>query len=86
MSAYSTYDVDGFAFIPNTDSYMSKECREIGFAAEREAYADLEFINDFATSKLKLNVQDIYTYLYEKEHASCLKSCAVTLGITINNS
>ena len=83
MSQYSTYDVDGFSFIPNTDSYMSKECREIGFAAEREAYADLEFINDFKTSKSDLNVQDIYTYLYEKKHASCIKSCAVTLDITL---
>ena len=82
MSQYSTYDIDGFPFIPNTDSYMSEECREIGFAAEREAYADLEFINDFTDSKSELNVHDIYMYLYEKEHASCLNSCAVALPIT----
>ena len=54
MSQYSTYDIDGFPFIPNTDSYMSEECKEIGFAAEREAYADLEFINDFTDSDGKV--------------------------------
>ena len=85
MSQYSTYDIDGFSFIPNTDSYMSKECREIGFAAEREAYADLEFVNDFKSSELDLNVHDIYIYLYEKKHANCINSCAVSLGFTIND-
>lgn len=55
---------------------MSKECKEIGFAAEREAAADLEFLNDFDSTNSELNIQDIYTYLYEKPHASCFRSCA----------
>ena len=80
MSEYSTYDVDGFPFIPNTDSYMSKECREIGFPAEREAAAELELLNDFGPSDSDLIVQDIYLCLYEKPHAKCFKSCSERLA------
>ena len=76
MSAYSNYDLDGNPLIPNTDMYVSPDLKYMGLAALNEAAAELANLafNDSSVKK-GLVKQDIYTYLYEKEHVNCLGSC-----------
>ena len=76
MSAYSNYDPDGFPLIPNTDMYVSQECKSMGLAALIEANAELSNLA-FNDSSVDTNLvaQDINILLYEKQHVNCLGSC-----------
>lgn len=76
MSAYSTYDIDGYPTIPNQDNYVSPDLKYLGLSVQKEAMSELSNLafNDSSVN-IDLVKQDIYTYLYEKEHVNCLGSC-----------
>ncbi len=78
MSAYSKFDLDGFPLIPNTDMYVSSECKSIGLAALHEANAELANLafNDSSVNT-DLIAQDINVFLYEKQHVNCIRSCTL---------
>ena len=75
---YSTYDNDGYPFIPNGDGYLSKDLKYVGLAEQNKATAQIEFLLTSNEPSEDLEVLDIYETLYENIHKDCWDSCVGT--------